>query len=310
MGVIVGAAVVAAPLTALTLTPQQKPARKVVDGKTVVDTSKPYYAPSEQQPSDLSHIIAQGVSTTVAAATAAAGQAQMYADDAQDAANEARDRASEASDRAEAAMDRAEAARERAIDQAQAAAERARQQAYRGRTDAMRAMGMTSEYVSAMRAASPQLARVDADEMIGMKAVGVTPAYVQELAAAGLGRLSMDEIMEAKAIGLNGSYVRAAVAAGAQRDLDGLVQLKTLGIGPDKIARARAAGARSNDDIVEHAMGVPNHVNVNVNVNAPKFRGWPFQGPRPPTPPRAPNAGKPAASPPNWDPTDSGDDGS
>jgi len=305
MGVIVGAAVVAAPLTALTLTPQQKPARKLVGGKTVVDTSKPYYAPSEQQPADLSHIIAQGVSTTVAAATAAADRAQLDADDAEDAADAARDRAEAAR---EAAMDRAEAARERAIDQAQAAAERAREHArvYRGRDDAMRAVGMTPEYVSAMRAASPQLARVDADTMIGMKAVGVTPAYVQELTAAGLGRLSMDEIMEAKAIGLNGSYVRSAVAAGAQRDLDGLVQLKTLGIGPDKIARARAAGARSNEDIVEHAMGVPNHVNVNVNVTGPKFRGWPFQAPRPPTPPRAPNTGKPAA-PPNWDPTDSDD---
>jgi bla regulator protein BlaR1 len=300
MGVIVGAAVVAAPLTALTLTPQQKPARKFVDGKTVIDTSKPYYAPSVQQPADLSHIIAQGVSTTVAAATAAAGQAQLDADDAQDAADEARDRASEASDRAEAAreaaMDRAEAARERAVDQAQAAAERAREQAYRGRTDAMRAVGMTPEYVSAMRAASPQLARVDAETMIGMKAVGVTPDYVRELNAAGLGRLSMDEIMEAKAIGLNGSYVRSAIAAGAQRDLDGLVQLKTLGIRPEQIARARAAGARSNDDIVEQAMGVPNHVNVTV----PKFRGWPFQTAHPPQPPRPPNTGKPAKSPPDW----------
>ena len=296
VGVIVGAALVAAPLTALTLTPKKPVRQLAASGQTAVDTSKPYYAPSEQPAADLSHVIAQGVSTTVAAATAAAGRAQFDADEAQDAAEEARDRAEAAR---EEAMDRADEARERAIEQAQRMAERAREQAkaYRGRDAAMRAVGMTPEYVSAMRSVSPKLARMDADSMVGMKAVGVTPAYVQELNAAGLTGLDMDEIMEAKAIGLNGAYVRSAVAAGAQRDLDGLVQLRTLGIRPEQISRARAAGARTNDDIVEHAMGVPNHIRVVV----PKFKGWPYEGTRPPQPPRPPNTVKPAKSPPDWD---------
>jgi len=296
LGVIVGAAVVAAPLTALTLTPQQKRAQKVAGGKTVVDTSKPYYAPSEQPPADLSHIIVQGVSTTVAAASAAAGRAQVDADNAQDAAEEARDRAEAAR---EEAMDRAAEARDRAIEQAQAMAERAREQAkaYHGKDYAMRVVGVTPEYVAAMRSVAPHLVKRNPEELVGMKAVGVTPDYVRELTAAGLTNLSMEQIMEAKAIGLNGSYVRSALAAGAQRDLDGLVQLRTLGIRPEQIARARAAGARSNDDIVEQAMGVPNHVNVTV----PKFHGWPYEGARPPQPPRPPNTGKPAKSPPDWD---------
>ena len=296
VGVIVGAAVVAAPLTALTLTPQHKATQKVTGATNLLDTSKPYYAPSEQPPADLSHIIAQGVSTTVAAASAAAGRAQDDADDARDAAEEAQDRAESAR---QEALDRADEARDRAIEQAQAMAERAREhaKAYRGKDYAMRVVGVTPEYVAAMRSVAPRLARKDAEELVGMKAVGVTPDYVRELTAAGLGNLDTDEIVKAKAIGLNGSYVRSALAAGAQRDLDGLVQLRTLGIRPDQIARARAAGARSNDDIVEHAMGVPNHVNVTV----PKFKGWPFEGARPPQPPRPPNTGKGAKSPPDWD---------
>jgi len=33
----------------------------------------------------------------------------------------------------------------------------------------------------------------------------------------------------------------------------------------------------------------------------PKFHGWPYEGARPPQPPRPPNTGKPAKSPPDWD---------
>src|SRR3954452_2407081 len=70
LGVFVGALVVAAPLAALTLTPgaskaAKKAASAVASGP--IDTSKPYYSPAEA-PTDLPHIIAQGVSTAVGAA--------------------------------------------------------------------------------------------------------------------------------------------------------------------------------------------------------------------------------------------------
>ena len=108
--------------------------------------------------------------------------------------------------------------------------------------------------------------------------------------SAVLRRLSIDQLVEARAIGLDGAYVRSAIAAGAQPDVESLVELRTLGIRADQIARARSAGARTNDDIVESVM------TPRVHVTVPKMKGWPFEGKR------APNTGRPASAPPDWDP--------
>ena len=282
LGVFVGAALVAAPLAALTFSPKQPAAGKATPATGKAGASKPYYVPSEP-PADLSHIIVQGVSTSVATAMAAAGQDQP------DAAEAAADRAA---DERDAALDRAAEAREAAIERAQEQADRAKDIArkYRDKDFAMRAVGVTPAYVAAMRSAAPQLARRNPDDFIAMKSVGVTPAYVQELANAGLTGLTLDQLVEARAIGLNGNYVRAAVGAGARPDMDGLVQLRTLGITPDQIARARKGGATTNAQIVEMILtGMHSHY-------APKMKGWPFEGVRPPS------TGRPAASPPDWDP--------
>ena len=283
-GVFVGAIAVAAPLAALTLTPKAPEAAKkaspAVAASTPIDTTKPYYSPSEV-PTDLPRIIAQGVSTSVSTAVAAVSARQPEVDAAEAAADRAE------AER-EAALDRAAGARERAIEQAQAIAERARDQAarYHDRAYAMRAIGVTPEYVAAIRSAAPHLAKADQEQFVSMKAVGVTPAYVQDLASAGLGRLTIDQLVEARAIGLGGDYARAAIAAGARPNIEDLVQFRTLGIRPDQIARARKAGAVTNDQIVEQIM-------------TPKFKGWPFEGARPR------NTGRPAAAPPDWNPPDS-----
>ena len=280
LGVFVGAALVAAPLAALTFSPKQPATGKATLAAGKAGPTKPYYVPSEP-PADLPHIIAQGVSTSVATAAAAVGQDQA------DAAEAAADRAEAERD---AALDRAAEARESAIERAREQAERATDIArkYRDKDFAMRAVGVTPEYVAAMRSAAPQLARRNPNDFIAMKSVGVTPAYVQELANAGLTGLTLDQLVEARAIGLNGNYVRAAVGAGARPDMDGLVQLRTLGITPDQIARARKAGATTNDQIVEMILtGMRSRY-------APKLKGWPFEGVRPP------NTGRPAPAPPDW----------
>jgi beta-lactamase regulating signal transducer with metallopeptidase domain len=139
LGVFVGAALVAAPLTALTFSPKQ-PASKATFASGKAGASKPYYAPSEP-PADLPHIIAQGVSTSVATAVAAVGQDQA------DAAEAAADRAETERD---AALDRAAEAREAAIERAQEEADRAKDIArkYRNKDFAMRAVGVTPEYVA------------------------------------------------------------------------------------------------------------------------------------------------------------------
>ena len=71
-GVFVGAIAVAAPLAALTLTPAKPepvkpPSVAAATSPAAVDTSQTYGPPGA--PTDLPHIIAQGVSTAVAAAT-------------------------------------------------------------------------------------------------------------------------------------------------------------------------------------------------------------------------------------------------
>ena len=75
LGVFVGAVVIAAPLAALTLTPSNHSGSSdalagVTPAGRSIDTNSPYYTGSAA-PSDLPHIIAQGVSTSVAGAVAA-----------------------------------------------------------------------------------------------------------------------------------------------------------------------------------------------------------------------------------------------
>jgi bla regulator protein BlaR1 len=276
-GVFVGAIAVAAPLAALTLTPAKPQAAKPTSAAAVaspapVDVSKPYYATPEV-PTDLPRIIAQGVSTAVVAATGP------------DEAEQAR----------EAALEKAAEARQDAIDAAQDANEAARNamkdairtsQLHDRRNIGLQAMGITPEYVGAMRGVAPQFARMSASDFAGMRAVGVTPDYARDLIAAGFPRISDDEIVGARAVGLTGSYVRAMKEAGVRGDLDDFVSLRTVGVDPSFAMRARKAGHSTiaADDLIElRALGRMS----------------------PPAPPRPPRAALPGASPPNWDPPES-----
>ena len=48
----------------------------------------------------------------------------------------------------------------------------------------------------------PRLRDADLDDMMGMKAVGVTPDYIRDLAAAGFRDLDADDLTEARAVGV------------------------------------------------------------------------------------------------------------
>jgi len=273
-GVFVGAVAVAAPLAALTLTPAKPgPTKPATTAQDTVDTSKPYYSAPET-PTDLPRIIAQGVSTAVVAATG-------RPDDAEQAR--------------EAALEKAAEARQDAIDAAQDAADNAREATKNAIRDAqlhnrgnigLQAMGITPDYVAAMRGVAPQFARLSASDMAGMRAVGVTPEYARDLIGAGFPSISADDIVGARAVGLNGSYVRALKSAGVRGDLDDFIQLRSIGIDPAFAQRAHKAGhATINaDDLVELRV-------LGRTV--------------PPAPPRPPRAALPAAAPPNWDPPES-----
>jgi bla regulator protein BlaR1 len=276
LGVFVGAALVAAPLAALTLSPKQPAANKETTAARKAAGSTPYYVPSEP-PADLPHVIAQGVSTAVTAATGP------------DEPEQAR----------EAALERAADARQDAIDAAQDAAAQAGEtvrdairsaQVHERRNVGLQAMGLTPEYVGAMRSSAPQFARLDTEDFASMKAVGVTPEFARELIAAGFPRITADDVVEARAVGLTGGYVRQLRSAGVRGDLEDFVQLRAVGVEPSFVERARRAGytVLTADDLVElKALGRV------VSSHRSPPGGW---GNSPP-PART---GRPAASPPDW----------
>jgi bla regulator protein BlaR1 len=153
---------------------------------------------------------------------------------------------------------------------------------------ALQALGITPDYVAAMRATAPQFARFAAADFAGMRTVGVTPQYARELIGAGFPNISADDMVGARAVGLSGAYIRALKSAGVRGDLDDFVQLRVVGVDPAFVERARKSGyaVSDPDDLVElRALG----------------RVAPTALPRPP---RAP-----APPPPNWDPFSSSPDG-
>jgi hypothetical protein len=275
-GVFVGAVLVAAPLAALTLAPagtkEKQKAAAVVSTKTAPQTS--YYAAAgdPEVPTDLGSIIADGVSTSVQAAVGAAVPARIEA--AQDVRSAA----------IEQALDSAAEARRDALKQARVAiADAGRDiRAVHGPGSRSIVIGdgqLTPEYIGAMRAISPRLARLGIDEFAGMRAVGVTPDYARGMIAA-FPSIDSDGLVEARAIGLTGPYVQALRGAGVRGDLDDFVQMRTIGIDPSFVARARKAGVNVSD---------PDEL-VELHV----LNGSPVP-PRPPAAPRAP------APPGGWD---------
>jgi beta-lactamase regulating signal transducer with metallopeptidase domain len=303
LGMFAGAILVAAPLAALTLTPA---APKGAPSKaSTVAASEPsrstYSATTPDQPTDLPHIIAKGVSTSVATAVAAvapnvnveSGDADfeavgpngsrissthgltvargpngstvtVYPPDAQgrrkvvaQAQNGATAVTYADSDEQIPAFARPRS-RDRTIDRAIEA----------------KVIGVTPDYIAAMRAAAPRLANLDVSEFTGMKTVGVTPEFARSLAAAGFPSIGADQLMEARSIGLTGDYVRAMRASGIQGVLDDFIELRAVGVDPEFAARVKASGmkVKDADDLVElKALGVSR----------------PSAPPRPPAPPQS-----------------------
>ena len=294
LGVFVGAVLIAAPLAALTLTPGGPRLAKplpVAAGKSHVHVANIVAAP--EMPADLPHIIASGVSTSVQTAVAAVAARQ---------ANDAREARPEA---VAEALDAARDARQNAIDEARDATQVARDAVREkllgnSRIDQiiqMKAAGVSPEYVNALRAAQPRLRALDAANFAGMRSIGVTAEFARDLARAGFNNLDANGLAEARAVGLTGDYARAMRSAGLPPDLEEFIQLRAIGVSPQYVLSIRRAGysALNAHKIVEMwAVGVgPAHLNV-----AP---------PTPPRPPKSPpGTGRPAASPPDWDDPDGG----
>jgi len=311
LGVFAGAVLVAAPLAALTVTPAAPKAPKASAGKLAAsEPQSAYYPPKAEEPTDLPSIIARGVSTSVttavAAATAVAPQiaqreAENFRVEAPSGATVERTNGvtvSTAPSGATVTVYPADAqGRKKVVARAPGGATAVTyvnaddprysfdNQRMRDRTIdkiiEMKAVGVTPEYVGAMRAAVPRLSSLDFNEFTSMRAVGVTPEFARDLVAAGFPSITADELVQAQAIGVTGAYVRAMKSIGLKGDLDDFVQLRAVGVDPAFAARVKASGikVKSADDLVElKALGVA----------------------KPPAPPRTP------APPGGWNPNPGG----
>jgi len=106
----------------------------------------------------------------------------------------------------------------------------------------LKAVGVTPEYVAAMRSVAPQL-RLNHDDIVSLKAVGVTPAFVQELARLGYRAVDADDITGAYAVGVREDYVRSMASVGYGRlSLEQLTELRAVGVTAGDVQRYRRAG--------------------------------------------------------------------
>jgi hypothetical protein len=294
-GVLAGAAVVAAPLAALTLIPAgTRQAEKTVKRATPAKAAAPVppYDPEKAEvPSDLPHLIADGVTTAVTVV------APPKLDERQARAQAVAEAVASATKVREAAL--ADAARARAnaravlVNTADARTARADALSDRNvdRIIQMKAVGLTPDYVNAMRAVSPALRSLDPAEMVSLKTLGVTPEYARALAAAGFRNVDEDDLTQARTIGLTPDYVRGMVAAGLRADIDDFVQLRAVGVPVQYVTAIRKTGHRvsANNIIQMWTVGVKPG-DVTVRPAPPKSpRPLKVQGrrnlPDPPDPP-------------------------
>jgi beta-lactamase regulating signal transducer with metallopeptidase domain len=307
IGVFVGAVLVAAPLAALTITPPGKVQTKAkLSSVAAGEPPSAYYPEAPDAAVDLPHIIASGVSTSVATAAAAiapttakvdpdfqatapggatvvrrngmmvatapgGASAVIYPPDAHGRSRVVATASNGASSTVYMDADQipglttAYAARHPGKDEIDQAIE-------------MKAMGITTELVAAMRSSSPALRRADLDEIVQMKAVGITPEYIRAMAAAGLAGLDADGLVQARATGITAEYARGMVAAG-YRALDDLIAMRAVGITPAYANEFKRNGR------------VPDAGDL-IKLKANNIRGEDLRRvPLPPSPPPPPNSG-------------------
>lgn len=270
VGVFVGAVLIAAPLAALTLTPGGP---RLASPATPAAAKAHYadYVAAREAPADLPHIIASGVSTSVATAAAAIApvtpQATAPAIEAiapngsavmrkngvtiASAANGASVVVYPPNARGLSRVVATAANGATAISYADPGevagmtAEQAERRAQKNAVDRaveLKAVGATPEYIASIRAVAPQL-RLSSEDIVDLKGVGVTPEFVQELAREGYSDLSAEEITGAYAVGVRPDYIRAMAAAGYGRlPLSKLTEMRAVGVMPSDVERFRRAG--------------------------------------------------------------------
>ncbi len=113
----------------------------------------------------------------------------------------------------------------------------------------MRAVGVTPEYVAEMREHGGSL---NADELISAKASGIDPAYVRQMRGVIPGA-DFDELVGARHVGVNAAFARDMKAHFPDVGIDDLIALKAMGVDCDFVTDMQKSGVkmRDADDAIE-----------------------------------------------------------
>ncbi len=85
--------------------------------------------------------------------------------------------------------------------------------------------------------------KLTVDDLIELRASGVTPSYIDAMRSAGLGELSLDDIASMKAMGVTPEYLRGLHDAGIKFETPrDIVELRALGVTGEYVSQMRAAG--------------------------------------------------------------------
>jgi bla regulator protein BlaR1 len=120
-----------------------------------------------------------------------------------------------------------------------------------------KAMGVTPDYIAAIRRAAPQLGPISLDDATAMRSMGVTPGYVAALASSGMRGVTVENIIAARSVGLSPGYIRSMASVGFRGSFDDYVALAAVGVTMEDVKSYRRAGIPldADDMTARKAMG-------------------------------------------------------
>lgn len=107
----------------------------------------------------------------------------------------------------------------------------------------MRAVGVTPEYVEKMRESGGSM---DADDIISAKASGIDPAYIRQMRDVIPGA-DFDELVGARHVGVNAAFARDMKSHFPDIGIDDLIALKAMGVDCDFVTDMQKSGVRMRD---------------------------------------------------------------
>jgi beta-lactamase regulating signal transducer with metallopeptidase domain len=117
---------------------------------------------------------------------------------------------------------------------------------------AMKALGVTPEYIESIRKLG--YSELTAEQAIELRSLGIDEEFVKQARGWTKGNPSTDELVELKSIGMSAEFINGMKRAGYNNlTTEELVELKAVGVSPEFVESMRRAGLDklSADDLVE-----------------------------------------------------------